>query len=85
MSAVEQLLEQALALPISEQIALADQLDQAILSAIPPQVPEEEGTDSDELLAELNRRMEEYLKDPSIAVSGDEVIAELRRRQAAGL
>jgi hypothetical protein len=38
-------------------------LDQAIRSAI-PNVPESEGTSSEEHLAELNRRAEEYLKVP---------------------
>lgn len=85
MTAVEQVLESALALPIADRIALADRLDQAIRSAIPHEIPEHEGTTSDELLAELDRRVEEYLKDPTTAISGDELIARLRRRQAAGL
>jgi putative addiction module component (TIGR02574 family) len=84
MTAVEQILQHALALPIADRIALADRLDQAILSAIPNEVAEEEGTSSEELLAELNRRVEKYLNDPSTAISGDELIARLRRRQAAG-
>jgi putative addiction module component (TIGR02574 family) len=85
MTAVEQILQHALALPIAERIALADRLDQAIRSAIPNEVPEEDGTNSEELLAELDRRVEQYLKDPSTAISGDELIARLRRQQAAGL
>lgn len=83
MTTVEKVLQSALALPIADRIALSDRLDEAILQSIPHQVPEEEGTNADEFLAELDRRVEEYLKDPSIAISGDELIAEMRRRRAA--
>ena len=83
VTAVEQVLQSALALPIADRIALADRLDEEILRSITHEVPEEEGTNADEFLAELERRVEEFLKDPSIAISGDELIAELRRNQAA--
>jgi len=84
MTAVEQILQDALALPVADRIALADRLDQAIRSAIPSEVPEDEGTNSGELLAELDRRVERYLNDPTTAISGDELIARMRLRQATG-
>ncbi len=85
MPDLQEVLKSAMSLPLADRITIADRLEESILEAIPHQLAEADGTTDAEFLAELERRMAEYLKDPSIAIPGHEVIAELRRRQAAGL
>lgn len=82
VTAVEQVLQSALALPIADRIVIADRLDESIRSEIPHEVSEDDGTTPNELLEELDRRVERHLKDPSTAISGDEMIARLRRQAA---
>jgi putative addiction module component (TIGR02574 family) len=85
MPEVQEVLKSAMSLPLVDRIAVAERLEESILEAIPHQVAETDGTTDAEFLAELERRMAEYLNDRSVGIPGHEVIAEMRRRQAAGL
>lgn len=62
----QSLLDAALTLPESERALLVDRL----LRTLPP--PDEEVSD-DELEAELEKRFEEYRRDPGSAISWSEV------------
>jgi putative addiction module component (TIGR02574 family) len=85
MSPLEQVLEQALRLSLADQLKLADRLEETIQTAMPGPPPGMLDVDSPKLLDELERRMANYLADPSTALPYEEVMAELRRRQDAGL
>jgi putative addiction module component (TIGR02574 family) len=82
---VQEVLKSAMSLPLADRIAVAERLEESILESIPHQLAEADGTTDVEFLAELERRLAEYLNDRSIAIPGHEVITEMRRRQAAGL
>jgi len=68
------LLEQALRLPVAERIRLADDLYDSV-SGSPGSVRL-----SDEQLAELERRLEDYRANPDGAVPWEEVQSRLRKR-----
>jgi putative addiction module component (TIGR02574 family) len=85
MLTIDEILEAARKLPLSEQIQLADRLEAEIPEAIPHSIAEADGVTGEGLLAELQRRWEDYESGRTKALPADEVIAELRRRQAAGL
>ncbi len=64
--------EAALKLPVSERIALAERIYMSV----------EEDDDfklSPQQAAEIDRRLEEARRDPSLLIDGDEVMAKLRR------
>jgi putative addiction module component (TIGR02574 family) len=73
---IEQLREQALALPLEERIALAQTLWESLEAASDPV------EDESAFLEELKRRDEEMTNDPTSCHSHDEVMAEARRRLA---
>ena len=69
-----ELFEQARALPLAERVRLADQIwDTIAAEAYDPDLTTEQ-------LAELERRAEEFRKNPNDGTSWEEVRAELRKR-----
>ena len=62
------LLAEALKLPEAERTALADQL----YESVDPE-PDVDSMTDEEFKAELDRRHEEYLRDPSVAIPLEEV------------
>ncbi|MBX3413310.1 MAG: addiction module protein [Pirellulales bacterium] len=77
----DEILQQALALPLADRLYVADALEQS-LADLPP--PEGEGRllSEAEFIAELERRSAAYRDGTMGSQSADEVLAELRRRQA---
>jgi putative addiction module component (TIGR02574 family) len=70
-----EILELAKALPDDERWELVEEIE-ATLHPPPPGPP----MTAEEFRAELDRRWQEYLADPSIARPAEEVIAEIRRK-----
>ena len=62
-------------LPLSEKVQLVEDLWDNIAAEL------ESMPLSEELKAEMDRRLQEYLKDPSTALSLEEVQARMRRRK----
>lgn len=63
------LLTQALKLSAKERLELAEE----ILASVGPSASDADPASDEELAKELNRRHEEFLRDPSVGVPWDEV------------
>lgn len=70
----EAILQQALSLPPDDRAYVATALEQSLSG---------DAVSSEALLAELNRRSAAYHSGTAIARPADEVLADLRRRQAS--
>ena len=80
MSLREQVLEQALRLPTQDQLYVAQELENHLLSRSSPKATLEIG--GEDLLPELQRRSAAYCAGLTTAREASDVIAELRQRQA---
>lgn len=78
----DQLLQQALALPIADQAFLAQSLEDHLIAQAAPETAESEGNAGDELLAELRRRSAAYRGGQTTARSAAEVMGDFRQRPA---
>lgn len=77
----DEILQQALALPLTDRLYIADALEQS-LADLPP--PEGEGrlVSPAEFLAELERRSADLRSGKTKAIPADEVMAEMWKRNA---
>ncbi len=83
MTAREQLLQQALALPVADQAFLAQSLADHLIAHAAPETEESAGVAGEELLLELRRRSAAYQSGQSTSRSAADVLSDLRQRQAS--
>jgi len=82
MTLREQLLQQALALPVVDQAFLAQSLEDHLIEQTVPETTEAEGISGSEFLSELRRRSASYRSGATSARPAADVLADLRQRQA---
>ena len=78
----EHILMQALNLPPADQAFLAQALEDHLTSHIAHETPEHGGIGGGALLAELQQRSESYQAGTNTARNAENVLADLKRRQA---
>lgn len=81
MTLREQLLQQALTLPVDDQAFLVQSLEDHLIAQRGSQTEEADGISGPELLAELQRRSEAYRSGQAPSRLASEVMADLRQRQ----
>jgi hypothetical protein len=81
MSPRDQILKEALTLPLADQAFVASRLEDSIALLIAPETSETAGTDARELLTELQRRSANYRNGTTTARDADDVLNDLRDRQ----
>jgi putative addiction module component (TIGR02574 family) len=85
MAERDQILEQALALPIADRVFLVSALAESLPSSeIDDDLPREDVLSGAEFLAELQRRSAAYRAGTTTSRPAAEVIAELRRQACEG-
>jgi hypothetical protein len=82
MTLREHVLQQALALPPSDQAYVAHALENHLIANLPPETDEAAGVSGDAFLAELRRRSAAYRAGTTTARDAADVMADLRQRQA---
>lgn len=82
MSPRDLILKQALTLPPADQAFVARQLEDSLALLIAPETAQPDGTDSGELLAELQRRSKSYRRGTSTSRDVHDLLDDLRRRQS---
>jgi len=80
MTLREQLLQQALALPIADQVFLARSIEDHLITHAAPEVEESDGVAGQELLAELRRRSAAYRSGQARSRPAANVLADLRQQ-----
>jgi len=83
MTAREQLLQQALALPAADQTFLAQSLADHLIARTVPETEESAGVAGDELLLELRRRSAAYQSGRTTSQVAADVLNDLRQHQAS--
>ncbi|MDB5337832.1 MAG: hypothetical protein JWN70_3451 [Planctomycetaceae bacterium] len=82
MTLREQVLEQVLALPLTDQAFVARAVSNHLIRHLPPETEESE-SDEAALLSELRRRSASYRAGTTTARDAAEVMADLRNRQSS--
>ena len=82
MTLRETVLQQALALPVQDQVYVVQELENYLIANLPPESDESAGRSTDALLKELRRRSEAHRAGQTTARDAADVMADLQRRQA---
>jgi hypothetical protein len=83
MTLRDQILKQAMLLPVGDQAYLVRSLEDHLISQAPPESLESDTSDGARLLEELRRRSATYRSRHSSARSAESLMADLRLRQSS--